>query len=76
MDTQTNITEMTGSFDLDQNIRLIDYAFGPFQVKIRVNESNQFLGITEISINKQFVNPITIANKKGFEEIEEYYKEK
>jgi hypothetical protein len=65
----------TGSHENFVESKTIDYPFHQFIVKIQINESNQFLGITEISINKEFINYKLSSMHKEYHDVDEFYKD-
>lgn len=65
----------TGSHDSLEETKTVVYTFGRYRIKVQLTTSNEFLGIEEIEIDKDFV-----ANKKravpaGFHDVEEFYPE-
>ena len=50
----------------------INYLFGPYEIKVKLDEQNKFIGITEIKINKNFMN-FNQKMPKGFHDVNEFY---
>ena len=63
----------TGSYGDFENHRIETFPFGKYEISIRLSPSNEFMGIEEIKVNKDFLSfkqKITIS---GFHDIEQFY---
>jgi len=61
----------TGSHDLEYKIILYD--FDKYQVKIKLTSSNEFIGILEIKINKEFLSYKQKITSRGFHDVDKFY---
>ena len=67
--------EGTGSHDVSKNYKTIIYPFDKYQIKIKVTPNNEFIGITEVKINKDFLSYKQKIALKGYHDVDEYYRE-
>lgn len=49
-----NITEPTGGYITNDNLKVINYKLGDYNIVIKLNEKNEFIGIEKISVDKIF----------------------
>lgn len=68
------ITTLTGSGSHVEETRIIEVNFDPYVVKVRLGNNNQFLGISEIQLNKNFFDNRMKFSIKGGKDIEEFYR--
>lgn len=71
--TRETKAEITGSIDEPKPIKTIKYPFDRYLVTIELSSKNEFLGITEIQLNKDFR---TYKQKKESQtslDVEQYY---
>jgi len=64
----------TGSLDVT-GLRKVIIPFDRYEVTVIVNEKNEFVGIEEIKINRNFMSFWQKAADVQFHDIEEFYKE-
>ena len=57
------------------NIRILDYPFGQYMIKVAIDENNQFQGILEISQAKDFRSLKQKIASVGFHDVEDLYKD-
>ena len=69
------ISRGTGSGDIEKIGKTLDYKFGKYIIKIALSDNNEFRGITELKINKDFLEFKKKSTPKGFHDVEEFYKE-
>lgn len=68
------ITTLTDSGSTIEETRVVEISFDPYIVKVRLGDNNQFLGISEIQLNKNFFdNKLKYLIKEG-KDIEEFYR--
>lgn len=66
----------TGSHSYyDECNHIIVYPFGKYEIKIALNERNEFIGVTEVRTNKSFLGFKQKSQLKGYHDVEEYYNE-
>ena len=65
----------TGSLDVAREYVEIVYPFGKYRITVRLSPSNEFLGIAEVEIDKDFLSSKQKAISKGFHDVDEFYKE-
>lgn len=71
----TNNLYITGSNNDLYNTKVIESVLGKYTLKIRVTLSNEFLGIEEIKINKEFASYKSKITPKGYHDVSKYYEE-
>jgi hypothetical protein len=65
----------TGSHDELDNFKIITYPFDRYQIKVKLTPNNEFIGITEIKINKDFLSHKQRMATLGFHDVEEFYRD-
>lgn len=77
MDTkEENFKVGTGEHDKSEDYKIITYNFGKYQIKIKLPQNNEFIEITEIRINKDFLSYKQKIETQGFHDVDEFYREK
>lgn len=67
--------EGTGSHEVSENYKTIIYPFDKYQIKIKVTPNNEFIGITEVKINKDFLSYRQKMSIKGYHDVDKFYPE-
>ena len=68
----------TGNRDDIRDSIVVDIPFDRYVIKVRISSTKEFLGIEEISVNKDFLShsqKITLLSGTGYHNVEEYYKD-
>ena len=65
----------TGSHENLDDYKIILYPFDKYQIKIKLSPSNEFIGIVEVKINKEFLSHKQKITSQGFLDVEKYYQE-
>lgn len=65
----------TGSPDFPIEYKDVVYPFDKYEIKVRLTPNNEFIGIVEVKINKDFVSYKQRLAKKGFHDVEKFYRE-
>jgi len=65
----------TGGYDLPDDYKIIIYPFDKYEIKIKLTPSNEFIGIIEIKVNKEFLSYEQKITPKGFHDVDEFYPE-
>ncbi len=65
----------TGGHQDLSDCRVVDYAFDKYIVKILVTSANEFVGITEIRINKDFRSYQQKLANIGYHDVDDFYKD-
>lgn len=66
----------TGSEGLyEDEYKIIEYPFGNYTIKVKVAPTNEFLGIIEIEVDKDFLNLKQRISSKGYLDVDEFYKD-
>jgi len=65
----------TGSHDTSEETRTVIYPFGRYRIKVQLTSSNEFLGIEEVEVDKEFVSHKKNMSPAGFHDVEEFYPE-
>jgi hypothetical protein len=75
IDYDTLRNQGTGGHLDQENNRIIEYPFGKYLVKVLVTSSNEFIGIVELQINKDFRSYKQKISNVGFHDVDEFYQE-
>ena len=73
-----HIGEGTGShYGIDEleGYKTITYPFEQYQIKIKLTPSNEFVGITEVKLNKDFLSHKQRIDTYSSHDVEEFYQE-
>ncbi len=73
-DEERSIKEETGSRDSEKYV-IKEYPFDKYHVKIKLTLNNEFVGIEEIKINKQFLSHRQKKTPLGFHDVDEFYRD-
>ena len=65
----------TGSHEDFEEYRIITYPFDKYEIKIKLTSSNEFIGIVEVKINKEFLLHKQKIVSKGYIDVDEFYRE-
>lgn len=65
----------TGGSSFLEDFKVIVYPFGKYEVKIRLTPNNEFIGIEEIKINKDFLSYEDKLSISKIIDVNEFYKE-
>lgn len=74
-DSERPIGEITGSIEEPGRFRIVAYPFDRFVVYVKLDEKDQFIGITEIKLNQQFLSSKQKLASMSFVDVEEFYKD-
>jgi hypothetical protein len=61
--------------NLSEEYKETIYPFDKYEIKIKLTLDNKFVAITEIKINKNFLDYNQKKAKRGYHDVEEYYKD-
>jgi len=65
----------TGSLEVFDDYKIILYPFDKYQIKIKLTPANEFIGIIEVKINKEFLSYKQKISTKGYHDVDEFYRE-
>jgi hypothetical protein len=65
----------TGSHAESNDYKIIVYPFDRFHIKIKLTPSNEFIGIVEVGINKDFLSYKQKIASSGEHDVDEFYRE-
>jgi len=65
----------TGSHEVSKDYKTVVYPFDKYLITIKLSPNNEFIGIAEVKINKDFISYKQKAPPKGFHDVEEFYRE-
>lgn len=65
----------TGSHNESDDYKIIVYPFDKYQIKVKLTPTNEFIGIVEIKINREFLSHKQKMASKGFHDVDEFYRE-
>ncbi|MDD4178855.1 MAG: hypothetical protein PHH14_02240 [Candidatus Margulisbacteria bacterium] len=67
--------EGTGGLKSPNISKIFTYPFGQYEIKIALTEKNEFIGISEIKVNKSFLEYKNQSTPTGYHDVEQYYLE-
>lgn len=65
----------TGSHGFANEFKILPYKFGKYQIKVKLTHSNEFLGIVEIGIDKDFLSHKQKIISQDFVDVSKDYPE-
>ena len=65
--------EGTGDHDATEDYKTIIYPFDKYQIEIKLTLNNEFIGITEVKINKYFLSYKQKMSIKGYHDVDQFY---
>lgn len=65
----------TGGRDKPEDYKTIIYPFDKYQIKIKLSSSNEFIGIIEVKINKEFLSYKQKIASQNFHDVDRFYRE-
>jgi hypothetical protein len=65
----------TGSHGDIDDFKIIPYPFDKYQIKVKLTPTNEFIGIVEVGINKDFLSYKQKTTLRGFHDVDEFYRE-
>jgi hypothetical protein len=72
---QDSEKDTTGSREKRTPYKLEVCPFDKYEVVVRLSPTNEFLGIVEVRINKDFLSFKEKTLPKGYHDVDEFYKE-
>lgn len=66
--------EGTGGSILRKNKSQLVYPFGKYNITVKLSNKNEFMGISEIRLNKDFRSYKQRLVTKGYHDVEDFYK--
>lgn len=69
------IRQATGSMSRSEEYRIIPYTFDIYEIKVKVSPNNEFLGIVEVKVNKDFLSHKQRLSKQSYLDVSDYYRE-
>ncbi len=67
--------EGTGNHNHHEEYKIISYPFDKYEIKVKLSPTNEFVGITEIKINKDFLSFKQRITSSDVHDIDEFYRE-
>lgn len=65
----------TGNHGDMDDFKIIHYPFDKYQIKVKLTPTNEFIGIVEVGINKDFLSYKQKTTLRGFHDVDELYRE-
>jgi hypothetical protein len=65
----------TGSHDDPKDYKIIVYPFDKYEIKVKLTLANEFIGISEVEINKEFLSHKQKITPQGYHDVDEFYNE-
>lgn len=75
MEEIENTASYTGSHSDIHSTSTIIYPFGRYEIEVVLGTQKEFLGITKVRINQDFLSHAQKLTPKGYHDVEEFYKE-
>jgi hypothetical protein len=72
-DYATFTQDATGKTGEAEDYRIISYPFDKYEIKVKVSPSNEFLGIVEVGVNKDFLSQEQKISLKGYHDVDKFY---
>jgi len=66
------VTRDTGDID-SQKLFDIAYRIGKYLVVVQVNQNREFMGISEIRVDEDFLSPMQRASQGGYHDVHRFY---
>lgn len=67
--------EGTGSHDEPSDYKTIVFPFDKYQITVKLTPANEFIGITEVKVNKNFLSHKQKITPQGFHDVDDFYRE-
>jgi hypothetical protein len=67
--------DATGQVGNIEKYKIITFPFGKYEIKVKLTLSNEFLGIIEVGVSKDFISVEQKMNLKGYHDVEKLYEE-
>ena len=71
----TFVKQATGSVGEHENYKIISYHFDRYEIKIKVSPSNEFLEVTEVKLNKDFLSHMQRLGIQTYVDVDKFYQE-
>jgi hypothetical protein len=65
----------TGSYSNNTDFKIITFPFDKYEITIKLTTDNEFIGVVEVKINKDFLSYKQKTTPKGYHDVEEFYRE-
>lgn len=65
----------TGDLGEGYDYQIVSYPFDRYEIKVKLDPSNKFIGITEVKLNKNFLSHRQRIGTQGYIDVDEYYQE-
>ena len=59
----------------EPDYKVLVYPFDKYEIKITLTPTNEFVGITEVKINKDFLSHKEKMTSRGVHDVDEFYRE-
>lgn len=74
-DYATFTQDATGKTGKAEDYKIISYPFDKYEIKVKVSANNEFIGIVEVGVNKDFLNQKQKTSLKGYHDVDKFYVE-
>jgi hypothetical protein len=65
----------TGSHEGPDEYKIIVYPFDRYEIKVKLTPANEFVGIVEVSLNKDFLSYRQKTMLPAFHDVDEFYRD-
>lgn len=69
------VRQATGSTGESGEYEIIPYTFDMYEIKVKLSPRNEFLGIVEVKVNKDFLSHKQRLGIQSYLDANEYYRE-
>lgn len=67
--------QVTGGAEGPGRFRIVAYPFDRYVIYVKLDDSNRFIEITQVAVNKQFLSDKQKLASMSYLDVEEYYRE-
>jgi len=67
-----SINESTGSLSITDSFKIINYKLGEYNIEIKLNQKNEFVGVQAVSVDKIFYDYHSV---RGEFDVSKYYED-
>jgi len=65
----------SGGHEMPRDYKEIVYPFDKYEITVRLSLDNEFIGISKVKVNKDFLSYKQKITSKGFHDVDEFYRE-
>ena len=69
------VSQATGSTGESGEYKIISYTFDIYEIKVKLSPTNEFLGIVEVKVNRDFLSYKQRLSRQSYIDVSKYYRE-